>query len=404
MAKALRSHTDVRRIDRQLVFRSMAALCRWWGWIEPLHLTQVEDQLMLAALLDSKEVDGICKAWAGRVGRPFDRLMAVGDAPGWTARAEGLKRWVGGRPVTADPWLLFPGWLRDQLPVPPGETPPKARRLAFLHALQTRLPLWVGVRGAPEKEIWNELRAAGLKPWIHRHIPTAARLDPDTDVSTLRSCREGALVCEELSSQALGKVCDPDPGERWWDAIGGAGLHALHLGALMENKGTVVTTFEHHKRRHESAIRLRRFPYRNIAAKLWDGRRNPGKPGSFDGVLVDAPCSAVGKWRASPELRWIVQKEELPRLVEHQKQLLDSASAAVRPGGTLVYTVATATVVETLDVVAAFLGSHPEFRLDPFPHPLEQSTTVGTLQLWPHLHDSEARFIARMVRKTSPIH
>ena len=192
---------------------------------------------MLAALLDSKEVDGICKAWAGRVGRPFDRLMAVGDAPGWTARAEGLKRWVGGRPVTADPWLLFPGWLRDQLPVPPGETPPKARRLAFLHALQTRLPLWVGVRGAPEKEIWNELRAAGLKPWIHRHIPTAARLDPDTDVSTLRSCREGALVCEELSSQALGKVCDPDPGERWWDAIGGAGLHALHFGALHGEQG-----------------------------------------------------------------------------------------------------------------------------------------------------------------------
>ena len=111
-----------------------------------------------------------------------------------------------------------------------------------------------------------------------------------------------------------------------------------------------------------------------------------------------------GKIGASPELRWIVQKEELPRLVEHQKQLLDSASAAVRPGGTLVYTVATATVVETLDVVAAFHGSHPEFRLDPFPHPLEQSTTVGTLQLWPHLHDSEARFIARMVRKTSPIH
>jgi 16S rRNA (cytosine967-C5)-methyltransferase len=200
----------------------------------------------------------------------------------------------------------------------------------------------------------------------------------------------------------LGKVCDPDPGERWWDAIGGTGLHALHLGALMENKGTVVTTLEHDKRRHETAIRLRRFPFRNIAAKVWDGRRTPGKPGSFDGVLVDAPCSAVGNWRRHPELRWIVKKEDLPQLVDRQKQLLDAASAAVRPGGTLIYSVATATVIETLDLITAFLGSHPEFRLDPFPHPLEQSTTAGTLQLWPHLHDSEARFIARMVRKTRP--
>jgi len=402
VAKALRAHPEVRRIDRHLVLRSLAALCRWWGWIEPLRLVQVEDQLMLASLLDSREIDGVCRVWAGKAGRPVDRLMAVGDAPGWTARAEGLKRWVGARPVTADPWLLFPAWLRDQLPVPPGDMPAKARRLAFLHSLQTRSPLWVGVRGGAEKAVWNELREAELKPWIHRRLSTAAKLDPDTDLSSLRPYREGELVIDDLSSQALGKVCDPDPGERWWDAIGGLGLHALHLGALMESKGTVVTTFEQDKRRHETAIRLRRFPFRNVAAKLWDGRHAPGKPASFDGVLVDAPCSGVGDWRRHPELRWTVKKEDLPQLVERQKQLLDTASLAVRPGGTLVYSVATATVTETLDVITAFLGSHPEFRLDPFPHPLEESTTAGTLQLWPHLHDSEARFIARMVRKTLP--
>ena len=249
---------------------------------------------------------------AGKAGRPFDRLMAVGDAPGWTARAEGLKRWVGGGPVTADPWRPFPAWFRDQLPVPPGEAPAKARRLAFLHALQTRLPLWVGVRGAAEKAIWNELREAGLKPWIHRRLTTAARFDPDTDLTSLRPYREGDLAIDDLSSQALGKVCDPDPGERWWDVIGGTGLHALHLGALMENKGTVVTTFEHDKRRHETAIRLRRFPFRNIAAKLWDGRRCPGKPGSFDGVLVDAPCSAVGNWRRHPDSAGLSRKRTCP--------------------------------------------------------------------------------------------
>ncbi len=402
VAKALRSHPDVRRIDRHLVMRSIAALCRWWGWIEPLHLLQVEEQLLLATLLDSSEIDGICRSWASRVGRPFDRLMAVGDAPGWTARAEGLKRWVGGGPVTADPWLLFPAWLRDHLPVPPGDATAKARRLSFLYALQARSPLWVGVRGAAEKAVWTELRETGLKPWIHRHLPTAAKFDPDTDLAPLRPYREGNLAIEDLSSQAVGKVCDPDPGERWWDVIGGMGLHALHLGALMENKGAVVSTFENDKRRHDAALRLRRFPFRNIAAKIWDGRRNPGKPASFDGVLVDAPCSSIGHWRRHPECRWAVKKEELPQHVTRQKQLLDAASGAVRPGGTLIYTVATVTVIETLDVITAFVAAHPEFRLDPFPHPLEEATTGGTLQLWPHLHDCEARFIARLVRRTIP--
>ena len=275
------------------------------------------------------------------------------------------------------------------------------KRLAFLHALQTRWPLWVGVRGASEKVIWNELRGAEIKPWVHRRLETAARLDAETDLSPIRAYREGELVIEDLASQALGLVCDPDPGERWWDVIGGTALHALQLGSLMQGKGTVITTLEHEKRKQETALRLRRYRFRNIAAKVWDGRRPPGKPGTFDGVLVDAPSSGVGHWRRHPEVRWTVRKDDLPKLLLRQQQLLEAACPAVRPGGTLVYSVATATIPETVDLINGFLSAHPEFRLDPFPHPLEESTTPGMLQLWPHLHDAEARFIARMVRTPS---
>jgi 16S rRNA (cytosine967-C5)-methyltransferase len=398
LAQALRSFGEVSWSNQRLVMRSLRALLRFWGWIEPLRMVQVEDQLLLAWLLDSPEVEGICRVWAAKTARPIDRLVAVGDAPGWTARAAGLKRWMADKPVNADPWLLFPAWLRDQLPVPPGEAPAKARRLAFLHALQARWPLWVSVCGGPEKAVWNELREAGLKPWIHRRLMRAAKLEADTDLRPIRAYQNGQLVMQDLSSQALGKICDPDPGERWWDLNGGDGLHALSLGSLMHGKGAVITTFENEKRRHATALRLRRFPFRNIAAKLWDGKRSPGKAGSFDGVLVSAPCSDVGHWRRHPELRWTVTKEDLFNLAKRQGHLLAAAGKAVRPGGTLVYSVATATVCETLDVVTAFLGAHPEFRLDPFPHPLAESTCPGTLQLWPQLHDAEARFIARTVR------
>jgi 16S rRNA (cytosine967-C5)-methyltransferase len=401
LAEALETQREVRRGDRRLAARALGALLRWWGWIEPLRIVHVEEQLALAWLLDSNESDGVCRIWAERTGHSPDRMMAVGDAPGWTARAEGFKRWVGARAVNADPWLLFPVWLRDQLPLPPGDLPAKARRLAFLHALQTRWPLWIGIRGGLDKAIWNELREAGLKPWVHRRLATAARLEPDTDLSPLRAYREGELVIQDLSSQALGKVCDPDPGERWWDVHGGTGLHALHLGALMENKGTVVTTLEQEKRRHETAARLRRYRFRNIASKVWDGRHLPGKAGTFDGVLLDAPCSGVGHWRRHPEVRWTTSGDDLPRLADQQRKLLDLACTALRPGGTLVYSVATATVCETQEVITAFLAAHPEFRLDPFPHPLDESRTTGAIQLWPHLHDGEARFMARMGRTTS---
>jgi len=399
--QALRNHPTPRPADRRFLLRCLSALARWWGWIAPLKLNRAEAQLLLAGLLDSSEIHEVALVWARRAGVDLSGLFPGGDAPNWTARAACLKRWAAKTPVNADPWLLFPDWLRDFLLVPPGDQPAKARRLAFLHAVQQPAPLWVAVRGRPPEEVWNELRAAGIKPWVHRRLTSAARLDPALELSSLRPIHAGELVVEDLASQALAKVCDPDPGERWWDATGGTGLHALHLGSLMGNKGTVVTTFEHEPQRRAAVLRLRRSPLRNITTRLWDGRHPPGKPGSFDGVLLDAPSSGIGSWRRHPDVRWTVTRTQIAELAQRQRDLLESAQTAVRRGGALIYSVATATSAETLDVVSAFLQDHRNFRLDPFPHPLEDATVEGTLVLWPHLHHSETRFIARMIRSTA---
>jgi 16S rRNA (cytosine967-C5)-methyltransferase len=405
MAAAMNEREKVRDAkDRAGIARSLRALLRWWGWIETLHLRRPEEQLLLASLLEFPEVTGFARVWAERIGRPVDRLVPVGDAPGWTARAEGLKRWLGGHAVNADPWRLFPGWIRDQLPVPPGDATPKMRRLEFLGALQARGPTWVAVRGGDAKAVWAELREAEFKPWIHRRLPEAAKLPPETDLARVALFEAGRLVVQDLASQAVGLACDPDPGERWWDVRGegDGGLHAFHLAALMGGKGSVVCTFETERRRHEAALRLRRGPYHNITTKVRDKNHPTGKAASFDGVIVDAPSSSVGTWRRHPDARWTVTAEQLPRLAAEQAQLLDVASTRVRPGGTLVYTVSTLTRAETVEVVDAFLQSHADYQLQPFPHPLEDTTTGGTLLIWPHLHDCDGRFIARMIRSTSP--
>jgi len=304
--------------------------------------------------------------------------------------------------VAADPWMLFPAWLREELTLPPGSESAKARRLAFLFVLQIRAPIWAAVRGAPEKQVWNELRDAGLRPWVHRRLATAAKLDRDTELGQLESFRQGVVVVEDLASQAVARVCDPDPGERWWDVRGGSGLQALGLGAEMAGKGTVISTFEHERARRAAASRLRAGAFRNIAVKEWDGRHVPGKAESYDGVLLEAPSSGVGTWRRHPEARWSLSKEQIAELVDSQKRLLTIAASAVKTGGTLVYTVATATQSETQGLINDFLAENRGFRLDPFPHPLEEGTTTGMLQIWPQFHDCETRFIARMVRTTKP--
>ncbi len=304
MAEALRAGDKVRNVkDRAGIARSLRGLLRWWGWIETLHLRRPEEQLLLASLLEFPELTAFGRVWAERIGRPVDQLVPVGDAPSWTARAEGLKRWIGGHAVNADPWRLFPAWIRDQLPVPPGDATPKQRRLEFLAALQSRCPTWVGVRGGDAKSVWNELREAELKPWIHRRLPEAAKLPPESDVSRIGSFEAGRLIIQDLSSQAVGIACDPDPGERWWDVRGEAdgGSVALHLAALMGGKGAITCTFDSERRRHEAALRLRRGAYHNITTKVREGHHPVGKAASFDGVIVEALSSGVGTWRRHPD-------------------------------------------------------------------------------------------------------
>ena len=199
--------------------------------------------------------------------------------------------------------------------MPPGVATPKVRRLEFLGALQTRLPLWLGVRGADEKRVWAALRDAGLKPWIHRRVPSAAKLPDETDFSQLEDHRAGRLVAQELASQAVGLVCDPDPGERWWaDSSGDGVLNGQNLASLMQGRGVVVCTFEQPRRRQDAALRLRSGALHNISTRLWDGRHVPGKMSSYDGVVLDAACSAVGSWRRHPDVRWTVTAAEIPEL------------------------------------------------------------------------------------------
>ena len=111
--------------------------------------------------------------------------------------------------------------------------------------MQTPAPLWVRAQDADEAKLWAELARSGLKPWVHRRVTRAAKLDPDADVHHLPAFERGELEIQDLASQAVGLACDPDPGDRWWDACAGAGGKALHLAALMQGKGLVVATDIH---------------------------------------------------------------------------------------------------------------------------------------------------------------
>lgn len=96
-----------------------------------------------------------------------------------------------------------------------------------------------------------------------------------------------------------------------------------------------------------------------LAVVVADGTAPPFADGTFDRVLVDAPCSGLGSLRRRADARWRIDPAAPARLALLQGRLLDAAAGQVRPGGTLVYSVCTLTKAETIGVAETFLAAHP---------------------------------------------
>jgi 16S rRNA (cytosine967-C5)-methyltransferase len=128
-----------------------------------------------------------------------------------------------------------------------------------------------------------------------------------------------------------------------------------------------------------------------------DGRALPVRTGAGDRVLVDAPCSGLGVLRRRPEARWRIHPEAVGELAGLQRGLLRDAARALRPGGTLVYSVCTLTRDETLDVDAWAASELPELvALPPLAEPW-RPWGRGALLL-PYVAGTDGMFVLRLQR------
>ena len=136
-----------------------------------------------------------------------------------------------------------------------------------------------------------------------------------------------------------------------------------------------------------------------------DSRTPPLAPGSVDRVLLDAPCSGLGALRRRPEARWRRQPSDVPGLTKLQGSLLEAAVGLLRPGGVLAYVTCSPHLAETVVPVSDVLRRHPELeQLDARPL-LPGVPDLGdgpAVQLWPHLHGTDAMYLAILRRTIAP--
>ncbi|MER5649132.1 transcription antitermination factor NusB [Streptosporangium sp. NPDC002524] len=141
---------------------------------------------------------------------------------------------------------------------------------------------------------------------------------------------------------------------------------------------------------------------RQAAVITADGTAPAWRPGSFDRVMLDAPCTGLGALRRRPEARWRRDPRSLPELGRLQRALLDSAIDAVRPGGVVAYVTCSPHLAETVTVVGDLLRRRDDVEALDARDYLPEVEGLGEgpyARFWPHRHGTDAMFLALLRRR-----
>ena len=238
-----------------------------------------------------------------------------------------------------------------------------------------------------------------------RWSPYAVVLDRGNP-GALAEVRSGDAGVQDEGSQlvALAFARAPIEGSdtRWLDMAAGPGGKAALLAGLGIDRDVSLLASDRAPHRAGLVARsLRGAPGHHLAVAA-DGTRGPWAPGTFDRVLLDAPCTGLGALRRRPESRWRRSPADVPALVALQSELLQAAVAAVRVGGVVGYATCSPHVAETTLVVDEAVRAGHVQRLDVRPL-LPEVDHLGDgpdLRLWPHVHGTDGMFLA-LLRRTS---
>lgn len=385
----LRSHKELGSRDRRFLSQAVFSYFRWYGWTVNKLMRPAAEACLLGAALDCTEISDSFKYLEGRCSLPRP-LEPLGDKT-LAEKAAILNEWF------KDATDFKPVELADLVLPDFGSMIDPELALPCIEQFQKRPPAWIRTRSDPAP-LAQALTDHNVPCSVHTSLPAALSVPSGISLTNILSAYIAQFVVQDIASQCVGHVCAPQEGEDWWDCCAGAGGKTLHLMDLMQQNGKVLATDIRVPPIKELKKRARKYGIRGIRTQPHNAVRDEPFKKTFDGILVDAPCSGWGTWPRNPDARWRSSKRDVNQYANRQLKILHNASWCTKPGGTLVYAACTFTRPETEEVVMHFLDQNPGFKLDPFANPLTGEPTDGQLQIWPWDGPGDAMFIARFVR------
>jgi 16S rRNA (cytosine967-C5)-methyltransferase len=358
-----------RKLYRELIYTAL----RYLPWVEPILKINREHAIHLVAWL--------CEETAATTHFKKEALV------GWPHPEQSLdkKEVIIREKLNLNQLpLLLPEWLKAEAP--------DAFKSAHYACINQRAPLWLRLQTQTPDDVFNEFKSLGWTWSSSNSHPYALKMLRYTDVTKSNAYLSGKVEIQDIGSQLiLESIGLKEPG-RWLDACAGAGGKSLQLATLLGPNSNVEcfdirshALDELNQRAHRAGL--------SLVIKTVD---EPS--GTYDGVLVDAPCSGTGTWRRSPHLKWVTTQLAIHEYARKQSEILSQSAKHVKVGGRLIYATCSLCSQENELQIENFLKNNPNFSLTPFPKPCNGENRRFGLLFWPDTHDGDGYFVASMIR------
>lgn len=174
----------------------------------------------------------------------------------------------------------------------------------------------------------------------------------------------GLFELQDAGSQAISEFLGVEPGMRVIDACAGGGGKTLHLSALMQNKGRIISMDVTQWKLDELKKRARRATASNIEPRLIEGSKTIKRlENTADRLLLDVPCSGLGVIKRNPDAKWKLDIGFIERTKVLQQKILSEYSLMTKKGGQLVYSTCSILPSENREQVNKFLADNKNFEL-----------------------------------------
>jgi 16S rRNA (cytosine967-C5)-methyltransferase len=256
------------------------------------------------------------------------------------------------------------------------------------------------------KKLVKFLEGDAEKIGLTDHSPDGISLfNPKTSIPELEAFKNGLFQVQDEAAQLVTMALNPKPGDTVLDACAGLGGKTGHIAQRMRNRGKLLAVDNNAKKLSQLEKEMRRLGVSMVTTRVFDLSLplEINRFGTFDKILLDAPCTGLGVLRRNPDAKWKTKKQNLSYYNKRQSLLLENLSPLVRVNGILAYAVCSMEPEENEAVVKGFLNKHSEFVIesDTMTSGLKGSSLLdsdGYLRTFAHRNNTDCFFSACLKR------